>query len=107
MALRDRLVVPRALVDELLQGLLGVLDGQLGRQSDPPGQRLDALAFALPDPPGEVDAGPAAGAVESEGVAEVRGVVIQASEDRGGEFGGVGLAHTSEYEQDPGGVRNG
>ncbi len=94
------------------QGLLVlVFDGavagyaMLGRQGDAAGQWLDALALALLDQPGEVDAGPAGGAVEVEIIAEAARVVLQAPEDIGGQFGGVGLAHTSRYEQAPGRVR--
>src|SRR5262249_58077743 len=47
VALEDLGLIPGALVEELLQGLLGVLDGQFGGQGDTPGERLDALAFAV------------------------------------------------------------
>ena len=40
-------VVPGAPVDELLEGLLRVLNVQVRRKSDATGERLDALAFAV------------------------------------------------------------
>jgi hypothetical protein len=103
--LPDPLVVPGAPVDELLKGLLGVLDGELRRPGPPPGQRLDALALPVLDPAGEVDGCPAGRPVESEGLAESGGVVLQPPKDLRGEFGGVGLAHTLRYEHDPVRVR--
>jgi hypothetical protein len=35
------------LVDELLEGLVGVADGQARGKVDAPGEGLDALAFAV------------------------------------------------------------
>src|SRR6185437_10240308 len=107
IAFQDLLLVPGALVDELLEGLLGVLDVQIGGRGDAPGEGPNALAFALLDQAGEVDAGPAGGTLKGTGITEVGGVVLQSPEDLGGQFGGVGLAHTLQYEQDFRKVRNG
>ena len=67
VALEDLLLVPGALVDELLQGLFGVFDvEQLRRPGDAGGHRFDALAFAILEQAAEVDAAPG----ELSGVAE-------------------------------------
>ena len=59
ISLPDRLLVPGALVDELLQGLFGVLDVQeLRRPGDAGGHRFDALAFPIFEQAPEVDAAP-------------------------------------------------
>ena len=47
VALQDGLLVPGALAEELLQGLVGVGDVQARRQGDAGGHRLDALAVAV------------------------------------------------------------
>src|ERR1700722_9673895 len=44
---QDRLLVPGALIDELLQGLFGVLTRQALRQGDATGEGFNALAFAV------------------------------------------------------------
>src|SRR5262249_11220331 len=67
--------IPGALVDELLQSLLGVLAGQAVGQGHAPGQRLDALAFAVEQEALEVDTGPAGGFGVREIVREDSGVV--------------------------------
>ena len=92
--MQDRLLVPGALAEELLQGLVGVGDVEPLRQRDAGGHRLDALAVAVLDQAAEVDAAPGglAGAVEV--VAEAGGVVGEPVEDVGVEFGGVGPVHT-------------
>ena len=54
----DGLLVPGALAEELLQGLVGVGDVQARRQGDAVGDRLDALAVAVGDQAAEVDAAP-------------------------------------------------
>src|SRR5262249_54196426 len=58
VAAQDPALVPGALVDELLEGLFGVLAGQARGQADAAGQGLDALALAVEQESLEVDAGP-------------------------------------------------
>jgi hypothetical protein len=90
---QDRSFVPRALVDELLEGLLGVLAGQPGREGDAAGQRLDTLAVAVEQEPLEVDAGPGGRLGLGEVVGKQGGVVSEAVEDRRIEIRGISL-HT-------------
>ena len=56
-AVEDVLLVPRALVEELLEGLLVVLVALLDRLQ-PGGHRLDALAVAVEQDPAEVGVAP-------------------------------------------------
>src|SRR5512135_790006 len=59
IALPDLLLVPGALVDELLPGLLGVLDvEEFRRPGDTSHHRLDALALAILEQATEVDSAP-------------------------------------------------
>src|SRR5262249_25305003 len=58
-AVADGAVLPGALVDELLQGLL-VVAGPAVDNAEALGQRLDALAVAVEEQAAEVDLGPAA-----------------------------------------------
>ncbi len=90
----DRLLVPGALAEELLQRLVGVGDRQAGWQRDGAGHRLDALAVGVLEQSAEVDAAPGglAGAVEV--VAEYVREGDEPVEDVGREFGGVGAVHT-------------
>jgi hypothetical protein len=94
VAAQDLALVPGALIDELLQGLLGVLAGQALRQGDAPGEGLDALALAVEQQPLQVDAGPAGRLGLGEVRGEQRRVVAEPVEDGRIEFGSVGL-HTS------------
>ena len=94
IASQGRLLVPGALAEELLQGLVGVGDLQPLGQRDAGGHRLDALAVAVGDQAAEVDAAPGGLAWAVEVVAEGIGVVGEPAEDVGGEFGGVGPVHT-------------
>jgi len=96
VAAQDGVVVPGALVDELLQGLVGVGDSQGLGQGDAAGERLDALALAVEQQPLEVDAGPRGGPRPAEVGGEGSGVVGEPAEDLRGEFRGVGL-HASCY----------
>src|SRR5262249_18875960 len=89
-------MVPGALVDELLQGLVFVLDVQVVGDGDAPGERLDALAFAVEEQALEVDTGPRGGPGLGEVGGEARGVLGQTAEHGRREFRGVGL-HTSLY----------
>src|SRR5206468_2227368 len=57
VSLPDGLLVPGALAEELLEGLVEVLDLQAGREGDLAGEGLDALAVAVEEQALEVDAG--------------------------------------------------
>ena len=95
VALEDLLVVPGALVDELLEGLLGVLGvarSSAGRVTRREG--FDALALAVVEQALEIDAAPGRWAVVGEVVAEDVGIIPEPVEDFGRQFGCVGLAHT-------------
>jgi hypothetical protein len=94
VAAQDLALVPGALIDELRQGLLGVLAGQALRQDHSSGQRLDALPLAIEQEALQVDAGPAGRLGLRKVCGEQRGVVAEAVEDGRIEFGSVGL-HTS------------
>jgi hypothetical protein len=77
-----------ALVDELLEGLLGVGHrGEFSQQADPARQRFDRLAFALLEEAAQVGLRPAglAGAIKMG--AETVGVRRQALEHGGREAG--------------------
>src|SRR3954452_3859115 len=80
VALAEPLLVPGALVDELLQGLLGVLDRQIGGQDNASGQRLDALAFAVVEQPLEVEGAVGGLGLMTEVLAEELGVLLEACE---------------------------
>lgn len=90
----DGQLIPGALADELLEGLIGVGDGQSGGQGGLAGHRLDALAVGVLEQAAEVDAAPEGLAGPVEVVAEVGAIGAEAVEDVGGEFGGVGPVHT-------------
>ena len=91
VAPEDLGLFPGALVDELLQGLLGVLALQTVGQGDAAGERLDALALAVEQQPLQVDAGPQGGLGLREVRGEEGGVVAQAVEGRRVGFGSLGL----------------
>ena len=102
VAVEDLLLVPGALVDELLQGLFGVFDvKQLRWPGDAGGHRFDALAFPILEQTPEVDAAPG----ELRGVVvevlEPLGIVTKPEEDFGGEFWGVGLVHNGHTNKAP------
>src|SRR5579862_5106707 len=61
VACENLLLVPRALADELLQCLLGVLTLKIRRERDSAGQGLDALALTIEQKSLEVHASPACG----------------------------------------------
>ena len=104
--MQDLLVVPGALVDELLQGLIGFLDvAEFGRQRDSAHHRLDALAFAILEQAAEVDAAPGALGLVAEFGLEGRGVDPEPFEDFGRQFGGEGLVHTLHTNKAPGRFR--
>jgi hypothetical protein len=108
VAAQDLLFVPGALVDELLQGLLGVLDvRQVQGQGDACGHRFDALALPVFEQSAEVDAAPGELRGVAIEVAKVSGVVVKPVEDFGGEFGREGLAHTDHTNKAPGGFVGG
>ena len=94
VAVLNLLVVPGALVDELLQSLFGVLDvEQLRRPGDAGGHRFDALALPILEQAPQVDAAPGELPGIAEEVLERLGIVAEPVEDFGGEFWGVGLVH--------------
>src|SRR5581483_4812650 len=90
VAAEDLLLIPGALVDELLEGLLGVLAGQPLGQGDTAGERLDTFAFAVEQESLEINAGPAGGLGLREILSEEGGVVTETLEHSGREFGSVG-----------------
>jgi hypothetical protein len=93
VAAEDGLVVPRAVADELLEGLLGVLAGQPVGQGDAVGEGLDALAVAVGRQAVQVHPGPPGGPGLGEVGGEQGRVVAESVEDGGVEVGGVRL-HT-------------
>ena len=89
------LVIPGALTDELLEGLVGVSGALTIGEVDPAAHGLDALAFAV-----EQEALQVGRAVDGllgvpEVVAEASSVSGQAVENGGCEFGGGGAVHIS------------
>ena len=95
IAMEDPLFVPGALIDELLQGLLGIAGREeFGREGDPADHGLDALAVAVLEQAAEIDAAPGALGLVAEVVAEELGVDPEPAEDLGSEFGRMGLVHT-------------
>jgi hypothetical protein len=78
------LLVPVGLVDEVLEALIGVLDPESWRQVDARDQRLDALAFAVP----EVDQRPVGLSGQGEVEAEEFGVGLEPGQDAWRERGG-------------------
>ncbi len=96
VAMEELLIVPGALIDELLQGLVGITDGQeFGRERDPGDHRLDALAIAVLEQAAEIDAAPGALRLVAEVVVEELGVDAEAAEDLGTELGCMSPVHTS------------
>src|SRR6516162_6580355 len=82
VACEDVTVVPGALGEELLQRLLGVQGSrQVLRQSDPAGQRLSTLAFAVDEQTLQVDRGPASRPSVGELLNEQRSIVAQPLKD--------------------------
>src|SRR3954452_5739008 len=77
----ESLVVPGALVDELLEGLLGVLGVETRRQGDACREGFDALALAVVEQPLEIDAAPGGLLLVGEVVAEDVGVIPEPVED--------------------------
>src|SRR5436190_5874378 len=73
----QRLVVPGALVDELLEGLLGVLGVEARREGDAPREGFDALALAVVEQPLEVDAAPGGLLLVGEVVVEDGGIILE------------------------------
>ena len=95
----DGLLVPGALADELLEGLVQIGDDEFGREDDLPRERFDALPLAVEDQPLEVDAGVLGLSGPVEVVAEERGVRVEPIEDFGSKFGGVGAIHALDTNQ--------
>jgi hypothetical protein len=89
----EHFVVPGALVDELLEGLLGILDVQVRWESDTAGEGLDALTFAVLEQPLEINATPEGLPLMREVVAEYGGIILESVEDFRCQFRCVGLAH--------------
>jgi hypothetical protein len=97
----ELLVVPGALVDELLEGLLRVLDVQVWRESDATGEGFDALAFAVMEQPLEIDSAPGGLLLVGESVAEHVRIIPKSLEDFGRQFGCVSLAHDDHTNKGP------
>ena len=87
------LVIPGALSDELLEGLLGVLSVEIGREVDAPREGLDALALAVVEQALEIDAAPEGLPLMREVVPEDLGIIVESVEDFRGQFRCVGLGH--------------
>ena len=88
-------LVPTALVDELLEGLLGVGHrGQFGRPADPARERFDRFAFALLDEPAQVDSAPKGLAGVVKVGAKAVGVHLQTLEHRGPKPGRESAVHS-------------
>jgi hypothetical protein len=88
-------LIPAALVDELLERLLGVGHrGQFGRQADPPGERFDRFAFTLLDQPTEVDPAPEGLAGVVKVGTKTVGVRLQALEHGGPKPGRESAVHS-------------
>ena len=99
----DRLLVPGALVDELLQGLFGILDRQeLGWERDPSDHWLDAFALAILQQPAEIDAAPGALCFVAKVVPEEIGVAPEPTQDFGGQFRCMSLVHTAHTNKSTG-----
>jgi hypothetical protein len=86
--------IPGALVDELLQGLVGIGDIEFQTSGEAVGHRLDALAFAIGEQAVEVDATPTGLPWAVEVGAEVFRVVVEPVEDVRRLFRGVSSVHT-------------
>ena len=93
VAAQDGLLVPGALIDELLQGLFGVLTGQALGQGNAAGQRFDALALPVEQQSLQIDASPAGGLGLREIRGKQRGVVAEAAKHSRIEFRSIRL-HT-------------
>jgi len=93
-------VVPRALVDELLEGLLRVLDVESRREVDAAGERLDALALASWSSLGDRPRSRWLRLVR-EVVAEDVGIIPEPVDDFGSQFRCVSLAHTDHTNKGP------
>src|SRR5206468_1351355 len=87
ISLGQRLVIPGALVDELLQRLLGVLGVEARREGDASREGFDALAFAVVEQPLEIDTAPGGLLAMREAVAEDGGILLEAVEDFRRQFG--------------------
>src|SRR5262249_20728986 len=96
VAAEDLGLVPGALIYQLLERLLRVLDGQSLGEGDAAGERLDALALAVEQEPLEVNAGPLRRPGVGEVFGEGGGMVGQPAEDAGGKLWCMGL-HASLY----------
>jgi hypothetical protein len=89
VAAQDLLLIPRALADKLLQGLVRIGDREVGRQGDARCHRLDALAVAIEEQALQVDAGPARRLGLREIVGEHGGIISKPLQDGRFEFRGV------------------
>src|SRR5262249_25381884 len=85
------LFVPRALADELLERLLGILTGEVRREGNPARQGLDALPLAVGKKPVEVHSGPPCRLGLWEVRREASRVFTQALQNRRIEVGGERL----------------
>lgn len=93
MALSEHLVVPGTLVDELLEGLLGIPGVESRREGNASREGFDALALAVVKQPLEIDATPEGLLPMREVVAEDGGIILESVEDFWRQFRCVGLAN--------------
>jgi hypothetical protein len=93
ISLGQRLIVPGALIDELLECLLGILGVQAVRELDASREGFDALALAIMEQSLKVDAAPKGLLLMREVVPEEIGIILEAVEDFRRQFGCVCLAH--------------
>jgi hypothetical protein len=102
IAFLDLLLILGALVDELLQGLLGVFDvNQSQEQGDAGGHRFDALALAVFAQASEVNAAPGELRFKAIKVTKLASMVSKLAEDFGGKFRRVGFVHDDHTNKDP------
>jgi hypothetical protein len=93
ISLGEHVVVPRTLVDELLQRLLGILGGEVQRKDNASRKGFDALAFAVVEQPLEIDTAPEGLLPMREVVAENVSITLESIEDFRRQFGCVGFGH--------------
>ncbi len=82
IATQDGLLIPRTLIDELLERLLGIGTGQIFEERDSMGTWLDGFAFAVEQESLDVNPGPECRLGLRKVVCEQSGVVTKAIKNR-------------------------